>query len=91
MRRYGCAMRDSPRYDGVADWYDATIREGPASRVTTEAERLLVQLLGPGTGRARTRVRRCGPADPARRPRSARLALQLSRDLAAQELDELLP
>ena len=38
------------RYDGIADWYDAFAR-GEVSGWTKAAERLIVELLGPGRGR----------------------------------------
>jgi SAM-dependent methyltransferase len=39
-----------PRYDGLADWYDAYIQGGD-SEYSREAQRLVRLLLGPGDGR----------------------------------------
>jgi ubiquinone/menaquinone biosynthesis C-methylase UbiE len=44
-------MGDRPRYDGLAEWYDAEIRQGPAADVTATALQSLIRLLGSGPGK----------------------------------------
>lgn len=44
-------MNDRPRYDGLADWYDAEVQHGPAADVTATALRSLIRHLGSGPGK----------------------------------------